>query len=100
MIEDSSYFVTATAIDATGRNELVTSFFLHKCDLYAKGDYNADGFVNVGDALYLENFIYKNGPAPVGGAGRADANCDGNIDIGDVVAIILYIYGIGPEPCY
>jgi hypothetical protein len=100
MVEDSAYYITATAIDGSGRNELATSFVLHKCELYMKGDYDANDVVNVGDAIYLENFIYKNGPAPVGGAGRGDANCDGNIDIGDISAIILYIYGIGLEPCY
>ena len=100
MIEDSAYFVSATAIDATGREELATSFVLNKCELYMKGDYDANDVVNAGDALYLENYIYKNGPAPVGGAGRGDANCDGNIDIGDIAAIILYIYGVGLEPCY
>jgi hypothetical protein len=100
MIEDSTYFISATADDASGRSELTTSFVLNKCELYLKGDYDASGAVNIGDAIYLNDFIFKNGPAPVGGAGRADVNCDGNIDIGDISAIILYIYGMGPEPCY
>ena len=28
------------------------------------GDVNCDGAVNVGDAVYLINYIFKNGPPP------------------------------------
>jgi hypothetical protein len=100
MTEDSLYFITARANDGSGRTELATSLVQYKCELYSKGDYNGDGAVNAGDALYLINFIYKGGPPPLQGAGRADANCDTDIDISDVISIIKYIYGIGSEPCY
>jgi hypothetical protein len=101
MSEDSLYFITATAMDATGRNESATSLVTDDClSDYPKGDYNGDDVVNVGDALYLSQFIYKAGPPPVGGAGRADANCDGSIDISDVLFVIRYIYSHLAEPCY
>jgi hypothetical protein len=32
----------------------------------AQGDVNADGSVTLADVTYLENFLYNNGPAPVG----------------------------------
>jgi hypothetical protein len=101
LADDSLYFISATAIDATDRADMSTSLVQYKCGLdYLKGDYDDDGFVNVGDALYLSVHIYEGGPAPAGGAGRADANCDGNIDISDVIFIIKYVFEGGIEPCY
>jgi hypothetical protein len=101
MLEDSLYFLTATAVDATARADMATSFVLYKCSSgFAKGDYNGDGLVNIGDALYLTEFIYKDGETPVGGAGRADANCDTNIDISDVIYMIKFLLAEGGEPCY
>jgi hypothetical protein len=101
MHEDSLYFISATAVDATARADLTTSLVLYKCTTgFIKGDYNGDGETNIGDALYLIEFIYKEGDPPVGGAGRADANCDTNIDISDVIFLIKYLLAAGDEPCY
>jgi hypothetical protein len=62
------------------------------------GDANFDGDVNVGDAVYLINWIFKGGPAPER-MGEADANCDGDANVGDAVYIINYVFKSGPEPC-
>lgn len=62
------------------------------------GDINSDGNVNVGDAVYLVNWIFKSGPAPKR-LKEADANCDGAPNIGDAVYIVSYIFKSGPDPC-
>jgi len=99
--EDSLYFITATATDVNGRSAMASSMSLYKCGGNGVlGDYNDDGVSNIGDALFLIDFIYKDGPPPTGGAGRGDANCDGNIDINDVIYIIKYVLSKGDEPCY
>ncbi|MCP4566944.1 MAG: hypothetical protein GY841_05120, partial [FCB group bacterium] len=36
-------------------------------DSYICGDANSDGALNVGDAVYMINYVFKNGPAPVDG---------------------------------
>ncbi|MCX6829485.1 MAG: dockerin type I repeat-containing protein [candidate division Zixibacteria bacterium] len=100
MVKDSLYFITATATDATGRIGMVTNLVQYGCPVMVKGDYDGNGVLNIGDVLYLINFIYKKGPAPSGGAGRADANCNGDIDISDIICAIKYIYTAGPAPCY
>nr|MBN2276849.1 dockerin type I repeat-containing protein [candidate division Zixibacteria bacterium] len=101
MAEDSLYFITITATDASGRVGSATSMSLYNCSSgYAKGDYNGDGTVNIGDILYLIDYIYEDGPEPLDGGGRADANCDGSIDIGDVIYFIKHVLAAGPEPCY
>jgi hypothetical protein len=65
---------------------------------WIRGDVNGDGVIDLGDVVYLINYLYKGGPAPdplwVG-----DVNCDGIVDLGDVVYLINYLYRGGPPPC-
>jgi hypothetical protein len=63
---------------------------------FACGDANGDGNVTVADAIYIKNYIYGGGPAPIG---AGDVNLDGNITIADGIYIVGYIYGGGPPPC-
>jgi hypothetical protein len=62
------------------------------------GDANYDGDINVADAVYLINWIFKNGPAPYNLI-EADANCDGIPNVADAVYLIYYIFKSGPAPC-
>jgi len=64
---------------------------------FVEGDANGDWLVNVADAVYLINFVFKEGPAPVP-IDSGDANCDGNTDVGDAVYLINYIFRGGPPP--
>ena len=40
--------------------------FNPKFSLALKGDVNCDGVIDVGDALYILNYLYRNGPPPCG----------------------------------
>jgi len=62
------------------------------------GDANGDQIINVGDAVYLINYIFRSGPAPEP-LEAADANCDGGLNVGDAVYLINRIFKDGPEPC-
>ena len=61
------------------------------------GDCNNDDVVDVGDVVYLINYLFKGGPVPqpldVG-----DVNADTNVDVGDVVYLINYLFKGGPAP--
>lgn len=61
------------------------------------GNANGDDRINVGDAVYIITYIFREGPAPPCEA-AADANADGKINIGDAVYIITYIFREGPAP--
>jgi len=64
-----------------------------------RGDVNADGTIDIGDVVFLINYLYKNGSAP-SPLELGDANCDGTADVGDVVYLINYLYkGGNPPPC-
>ncbi len=62
------------------------------------GDTNSDIQVNIGDPVFLINFIFKGGPAPKW-IEAADPNCDGNVNIGDAVHLINFIFNQGTAPC-
>ncbi len=66
----------------------------------ARGDVNADKVIDVGDVVYLINYLYKGGPAPTCTPITAcgDINSDSLVDIGDVVYLINYLYKGGPPP--
>jgi hypothetical protein len=77
------------------QGELVMLF---KNTNYTCGDANRDASINVADAVYLINYIFKGGPAP-DPLGSGDANCDGAVNVGDAVYLVNYIFKGGPEPC-
>jgi hypothetical protein len=61
------------------------------------GDANNDEVLNVGDAVYLINYIFKGGPGPLFPE-CSDVNNDTNLNIGDPVYLINYIFKGGPAP--
>jgi hypothetical protein len=63
------------------------------------GDVNQDCRVNIGDAVYLLNYIFHYGTAPIP-LETGDANCDGSVNIGDAVYLLNFIFLEGPSPCY
>ena len=64
----------------------------------ACGDANQDRVIDVGDLVYLINYLYKNGPAP-NPKELGDVNLDTTVDIGDVVYLINFLYKSGSSPC-
>jgi len=68
------------------------------CDVFICGDANHDGDVNVGDAVYIINHVFKGGAAPIPPA-AGDANCDGGGNVGDAVYLISYVFKGGAPPC-
>jgi hypothetical protein len=61
------------------------------------GNANGDASVNVGDAVYIINYVFKGGPAPPC-LPQANANGDAAVNVGDAVYIINYVFKGGPAP--
>jgi hypothetical protein len=61
------------------------------------GDANGEGTIELGDAVYILNYLFKNGPPPVP-MDKADANCDETVDLGDAVFLLNYLFKGGPPP--
>jgi hypothetical protein len=61
------------------------------------GDANSDATVNVSDAVYIINYVFVGGGAPVPLA-CGDANSDGTVNVSDAVYIINYVFVGGGAP--
>jgi hypothetical protein len=64
---------------------------------YLHGDANCDGDVNVADAVYIINYVFKGGPGPIPYL-AGDANGDADVNVADAVYLINYIFKDGPPP--
>jgi carboxypeptidase D len=62
------------------------------------GDVNNDSIINVADVVYLTNYLFIGGPAPVPMKCVGDCNGDGIVNISDVVYLINYLFINGPPP--
>lgn len=65
--------------------------------IFFYGDANGDGVINVGDVVYLVNYLYRSGDPPIPEE-AGDCNCDGIVNIGDVVYLVNYLYRNGDPP--
>lgn len=62
------------------------------------GDVDFSDRVDVTDVVYLINYLFAGGPAPLDPAG-GDLNCSGRVDISDAVTMVNFIFAFGPAPC-
>lgn len=65
---------------------------------YLCGDANGDDEINVGDAVFIINSVFKGGPLPEP-IEAGDANADGETNVGDAVYIINHVFKGGSPPC-
>jgi hypothetical protein len=66
---------------------------------YRFGDNNYNGVISISDVVYLINYIFSGGPAPLPIHLVADVNCSSVVSISDAVFLIKYIFAGGPPPC-
>jgi hypothetical protein len=71
---------------------------IYDCGTLLCGDVNRDKEISLADVVYLINYLFKNGPAPVPVLGVGDVNCDGTVGIVDAVYLINYLFNGGPAP--
>ncbi|MEZ5359967.1 MAG: dockerin type I repeat-containing protein [Candidatus Zixiibacteriota bacterium] len=64
---------------------------------HRSGDANGDGVIMIGDAVYLINYIFRDGTAP-DPIQLGDANSDGSVNLGDAIFLLNYIFRNGPAP--
>lgn len=65
---------------------------------YLCGDPDHSGLVTISDAVYLINYIFAGGPAPMP-VESGDADCSGIVTISDAVYLINYVFSGGAPPC-
>ncbi|MGB8657520.1 MAG: dockerin type I repeat-containing protein [Candidatus Zixiibacteriota bacterium] len=92
------YFWRVKALDTKMQSTLSNQTYILIFAGYRNGDANGDSVINVGDVVYLINYLFKSGPAP-NPLAAGDATCNGIVDAGDVVYLINYLFKGGPSPC-
>ncbi len=76
---------------------LATAFTVARDVGYKIGDPTWDGIIDVADALYLLNYLYKGGPVP-DPLVTGDATCDGEVNLDDVIFLLNFLFRGGPAP--
>ena len=95
-IDDSgNVYVTGGSYGTGTEADFVTIKYVQASIL--RGDANGDGVIDVGDVVYLINYLFKSGSAPNPWA-TGDANCDQVVNVGDVVYLINYLFKGGSPP--
>jgi hypothetical protein len=90
---DGKYlFFTTTKSEDLGPNP----YWVDASFLCRSGDADNSGSIDISDVIYLINYLFKGGPAPVLIAG--DCNNDSNVSVSDVVYLINYNFKGGPLP--
>ena len=64
---------------------------------FRRGDTDADGAVNLTDALVIANFLFANGPSPAC-TKSADVDDSGSLNLVDAVRLVAYLFRGGPSP--
>ncbi|MCK4404068.1 MAG: putative Ig domain-containing protein [candidate division Zixibacteria bacterium] len=93
-----SFDFTIKVTDSSAPDEIDTQELYVIVGEFIRGDVNNDSVVDLGDAIYLIDYLYRYGPEPMPWE-TGDVNCDGIIDLGDVVYLINYLFRDGPPPC-
>jgi hypothetical protein len=64
---------------------------------FSRGDANADGGIDIGDAIATLSYLFTGGTIPCDNA--ADSNDDGTLNIADGIALLGYLFnGATPPP--
>ncbi len=96
--QEGTYYWHINHYDLAGNESGYSSAESFSFINYLCGDANGDLIVNVGDAVFLINFVFKGGDAPVP-LESGDANNDGLANVGDAVYLINFVFKGGDAPC-
>jgi plastocyanin len=69
------------------------------CNPCVTGDVNANGSITSADIIYLVNYVFKGGAAPLPVAAAGDVNCSGAITSADIIYLVNYVFKGGAAPC-
>jgi hypothetical protein len=95
-LDDTTFFWRVEAVDQ-GNNHSGYQAHPFKITVYLSGDVNYDGKLNVSDAIYLVNYLFKGGPKPHP-MEAGDADRDGKVSVSDVIYLINYLFKGGSRP--
>ena len=99
-LPDGTYYWSVQSIDNGWRGSMFAaerSFTIGQVS-YLCGDADDNEIVTISDAVYLINYIFSGGPAPLP-TKSGDVDCNAIVTISDAVYLINFIFSGGPAPC-
>jgi hypothetical protein len=90
-----TYYYLASATDSSGNESGPTNEAMGV--RYTAGDANTDGVIDIGDTIYLLNYLFRGGPRP-SPFEAGETNRARGIDLGDVLYLVNYLFRGGPRP--
>lgn len=96
---DATSFSIAGDVTLIGRRSTIPAQYIIPPDVVViPGDFDANGSVNISDAVSIIGYIFTGGDAPTNLL-AGDNDCSGFINISDAIVMISYVFGHGPAPC-
>ena len=84
----------------TGLDPSVVAAAVPPVVLFVRGDANADGQIDIADAITILDYLFGGGHVPAC-RDAGDGNDDGTVDIGDAITVLGHLFGGAgslPEP--
>lgn len=95
----NKYFSAGGGVPENFPHDFLRVDFIPQFDMAMQsGDLDGSGEIDIDDVVFLVNYIFGGGPAPIP-LEAGDCDCSDNVDIDDVVYLINYIFAGGPLPC-
>ncbi len=100
-LREAFFFLAPGASFLSDTLGYLISWYYHMGELFVwwsePGDANGDSLVDIGDVVFLINYLYLEGTEPCV-CEAADCNNDNVIDAGDIIHLINYLFMDGPAP--
>jgi uncharacterized Ntn-hydrolase superfamily protein len=106
---DGTYSATITSPTSTGVDTVrasvdaggqVVNITQKAALIYFKcGDANEDGNVTSADVIYMVNYVFKSGAAPLPVPESGDVNQSGTLTSSDIIHLVNFIFKSGLAPC-
>lgn len=89
--------VTLSAV-AIGKDTVINVSLQGSVGGTERGDVNQSGTITSADIIYLVNYVFKGGPAPLPSPIEGDVTCNGTVSSADIISLVNYVFKGGPPP--
>jgi hypothetical protein len=98
LVDPPLNFFVEPLLDPITQRPLDMAFAITGSEPVICGDANNSGAVNLSDAIYLLNYLFKGGPPPVPYMCVGDVNNSDSVNLSDAIYILNYLFKGGPPP--
>jgi hypothetical protein len=92
---NQTYYFAIKTVDSAGNWSALSRILTMQPQPYLVGNVNSDGVVNVGDIIYMVDYVFGGGKDPVP-FDAADTNDDGKVNVGDIGYLIMQVFPSRP----